>query len=195
MLNDELERIWQNSTKAESVKFDKTEFLIDLNLQLKRFDRILKNRDRREIIAAAIVILIFGTGAFFFTEILSRIGMVLGALYGVLVIYVFKNVKKHRPTSYALPIKDYLVEYRQYLAKERNLLANVIYWYLLPPFIACLLFFIGQNMSITQLAVYMLIIFCIYAFIFFLNKLGVKKSFGPLIKKLDEAINDIEKIE
>jgi len=195
MLNDELERIWQYSTKAESVKFNKTEFLTDLNMQLKRFDRILKNRDRREIIAAGLVILIFGSGAFFFTGILSKIGMVLGALYGVLVIYVFKNVKKHRPTNSALPIKDYLVEYRQYLAKERNLLANVIYWYLLPPFIACLLFFIGQNMSITQLAVYMLIIFCLYAFIFFLNKLGVKKSFEPLIKKLDDAIDDIEKIE
>lgn len=195
MLENELEIIWQNSTKVEVVKFNKSKLLIDLDSQLKSFDRSLKKRDRREIIAAALVILIFGTGAFFFTNILSRLGMVLGALYGGLVIYVFKNVKKHRPTNNALPIKDYLVEYRQYLAKERNLIANVIYWYLLPPFIACLLFFIGQNMSITQLAVYMLIIFCIYAFIFFLNKLGVNKSFDPLIKKLDEAINDIDKIE
>ncbi|MCK9423096.1 MAG: hypothetical protein M0Q38_10900 [Bacteroidales bacterium] len=192
MLNDELENIWQKYTKAEVVNFNRSELLIDLKSQLKRFDRMLKNRDRREIIAGAMVILLSGAGAFFFTEILSRIGLVLGVLYGFLVIYMLTNVKKHKPDNYALPIKDYLVKYRMYLVKERNLLDNVIYWYLLPPFISSVLFFIGQHTGIILLTILIIFVFGLYTFIYFLNKSGVKKSFDPLIKKLDETINDFE---
>ena len=195
MLNDELEKIWQNSAKAEGIKFDKKELIKALNMQLNQFDRIIKNRNRREIVAAIIIILLSGTGFLFFTDILSRIGMALGVFYGVLVVYMLRNTKKQKPANYDLPIKDYLVEYRHYLIKERSLIVNVIYWYLLPPFIACLLFFIGQNLSITQIAYLMIFIFCLYTFIFFMNKAGAKKTLNPLIKKLDETIKDLERVE
>lgn len=194
MQYDELQKIWHNCTKAEGVNFDKSKLLIDLNSQLRSIDRIIKNRDRREIIAAAIVILAFGTGAFYYTALLSRVGMILGSLYGVLVIVMLKNVKKYKPTNYALPIKDYLIKYRKYMAKERSLLDNVIYWYLLPPFISSVLFFIGQNIGITLIIILALFIFGLYTILYFLNKRGVKKTFDPLIKKLDETINDIESI-
>jgi hypothetical protein len=193
MLDNELERIWQNS-KVEIVKIDMSKLLIDLEAQLKSFDRSIKNRNRREIVAAVIVIIVFGTGAVFFTGILSKIGLLVGVLYGVLVIYVLRNVKKHKPSNYSLPTKDYLIKHRQYLVEERSLLDYVIYWYLFPPFISSVLFLIGQNMSITRLIISVLIAFGICAHVYFLNKAGVRKSFDPLIKKINETINDIETI-
>lgn len=190
MLENELTAIWQQSAKTEVVKFNPSELLADLDSQLRNFDKCLKKRDRREVIAAAIVILIFGAGAILFTGIISKIGLLLCALYGVMIIYVLRNVKKHKPNSYTLPVKDYLVKHREYLVKERNLLKNVIYWYLLPPFIGEVLFFIGQNMGTISLIISILIVFGINAYIYFLNKVGVKKVFDPLVLQIDKTIND-----
>jgi hypothetical protein len=193
MLDDELERIWQNS-KVEIVKIDMSKLLIDLEAQLISFDRSIKNRDRREIVAAVIVIIVFGTGVVFVASILSKIGLLVGVLHGFLVIYILRNIKKHKPNNFSLSIKDYLIKHRQYLVEERSLLDNVIYWYLLPPFICSVLFLIGQNMSITRLIISVLVVFGICVHVYFLNKAGVRKCFDPLIKKINETINDIETI-
>jgi len=190
MLENELALIWQQSAKTEVVKFNPSELIADLDSQLKNFDKCLKKRDKREVIAAAIVILIFGTCAILFTGIISKIGLLLCALYGVMVIYVLHNVKKHKPDSYDLSVKDYLVKHREYLVKERNLLKNVIYWYLLPPFIGEVLFFIGQNMGSVLLIIFILIVLGINTYIYFLNKVGVKKVFDPLILQIDKTIAD-----
>lgn len=191
MFENELTEIWKQSAKPEVGKFNPSELLANLDSQLKNFDKCLKNRDRREVFAAAIIILIFSIGAILFTGIISKIGLILCALYGIIVIYVLRNVKKHKPANFTLPVKDYLVKHRDYLVKERNLLKNVIYWYLLPPFIGEVLFFVGQNMSTTTLIISILIVFSINAYIYFLNKVGVKKVFDPLILKINKTINDL----
>jgi len=180
MLENELTLIWQQSAKAEVVKLNASDLILELDLQLKSLDKGLKKRDKREIIAAAIVIVIFGTGTIFFTGIISKIGLLLCALYGIIVIFVLRNVKKHKPDIYSLPVKDYLVNHREYLVKERNLLKNVIYWYLLPPFIGEVVFFIGQNMGTISLIISIIIVFSINAYIYFLNKVGVRKVFDPI---------------
>ena len=195
MLENELALIWQQSAKTEVVKFNPSELIADLDSQLKNFDKCLKKRDKREVIAAAIVILIFGTCAILFTGIISKIGLLLCALYGVMVIYVLHNVKKHKPDSYDLSVKDYLVKHREYLVKERNLLKNVIYWYLLPPFVSCVIFFSGLKMETVHLVISVMIVFVMYTWIYFLNKAGVKNTFDPLISRIDKAIDNIETSE
>ena len=192
MVENELSKIWQNSTGAEAINFNNAELFADLDLQLKNFDHTLKNRDKREVIAAVIVILLFGTGTLFFSGIISRIGLIFGALYGILVIYVLHIVKKQKPEYYTLPVKEYLIQHREYLVKERNLLKNVIYWYLLPPFISSVLFFVGQNMGAVMLIISILIAFWINVYIYFLNKAAVKKVFDPLINQMDQTINNLE---
>lgn len=195
MLNDELEQIWHDSAKAERVEIDRVRLLADLNGQLKRFDRVIRRRDVREIVAAVIVIVLFGVGTFYYTDILSRIGMILGVLYGILVIVVLKVTKRQKPIEFELPVKEYLVKYRDYLDKQKNLLKNIVYWYLLPPFVACLLFFIGQELSMVHLTINLVFILGLYTGVYFLNRNGVKKSYDPLLKQLGDTINDFETAE
>ena len=192
MLENELSIIWQQSAKTDVVKLNPSELLADLDSQLKKIDKSVQKRDKREVIAAVIVILLFGSGALFFTGIITKIGLLVCALYGVLVIFVLGNIKKHKPCSYTLPVRDYLVKHRDYLVKERNLLKNVIYWYLLPPFIGEVLFFIGLKMDPFLLLISILIVFSINAYVYFLNKVGVKKVFDPLIRQIDQAINEFK---
>ena len=59
MLEQELKNIWQNSPQKEIVKFEKSKLLIDLNYDLNKFEKSIKNRDRREIVAAIIVFIVF----------------------------------------------------------------------------------------------------------------------------------------
>ena len=195
MLNDELEQIWHDSAKAERVEIDRVRLLADLNGQLKRFDRVIRRRDVREIVAAVIVIVLFGVGTFYYTDILSRIGMILGVLYGILVIVVLKVAKRQKPIEFELPVKEYLVKYRDYLDKQKSLLKNIVYWYLLPPFVACLLFFIGQELSMVHLTINLVFILGLYTGVYFLNRNGVKKSYDPLLKQLGDTINDFETAE
>jgi uncharacterized membrane protein len=195
MLENELERIWQNSTKEEVVKFNKSKLIIDLDSQLKSFDRNIKNRDRREIIAAVIIIPAFGIGAFLCPGILTKIGLSMVVLFGILVIYMLRSVRKYKADNFSLPIKEYLLKHRQYLIKERNLLDNVLYWYILPPFIGVILFFIGCKLESYKLIILILIVIAFNAFAYYINKMTVKKDFDPLIKRIDLSIYDLEKIE
>ncbi len=188
MLNNEIEKIWQNNSEFEVVEFDKAELRDELKKQLRHFDRLVKRRNIRESIAAVIVIILFGAGLFLFSSLLSQIGMIIGVLYGALVIIMFWRAKQKKPIEYGLPTIDYLKKYRNYLAEERKLASNVLYWYLAPPYIACLLFFIGEEISTIHLVLNMLGIFALYAFILIRNKKGVKKTFNPLVEKVDHAI-------
>jgi phage-related minor tail protein len=191
MLNNEIEKIWQNSNKFEVVEFDKAELQGELNKNLQYFDRLVKRRNIRENIGAALVMILSGAGLFIFNSLLSQIGMIIGVLYGALVIIMLWKTKQKRPLAYGLPTIEFLKKYRDYLAGERNLASNVIYWYLAPPYIACLLFFIGEEISIIHLAINLLGILALYSFIFFRNKKGVKKTFNPLIEKVDQAISEL----
>jgi hypothetical protein len=116
----------------------------------------------------------------------------IGVLYGILVIFVLNNVKKYKPDNYTLPVKEYLIKHRDYLVRERGLLRNVVYWYLLPIFISEVLFFIGQYRSLVVLISSILFVFIVNAAIYFINKVAVKKVFDPLIHQIDKAIDDFK---
>jgi Ca2+/Na+ antiporter len=194
-MENEIDSIWLSRAKEEVVKIDTTKLLSELDSQLKCFDRNIKKRNLREYIAATIVILVFGTGAFLIPVLLSKIGLTIVALYGIMVVLVLRNANKYKPDNYSLPTSEYLVKHREYLVKERNLLKNVIFWYILPPFVGCVIFIIGQNRTFPQMIISILIIFGINAFIYMLNKYAVKKYFNPLVKKMDDAINEFNSTE
>lgn len=192
MLESELKKIWQGSSQEELIKFNKSKLLIELDLKLNYLDSKIKNRDRMEFITAYIVIAALGFGIYYFPGIISKLGLALTILYAITVIFMLKNVKKYKVENYSLPIKEYLNNHRKYLIKERNLIDNILYWYLLPPSICAIIFFIGLDLESTRFIINLIVILAINIFIYLLNKRAVKKDFDPIIKKLDIAINDLE---
>lgn len=205
MLENELNKIWQNSTREELVKFNASKLIIDLDSNLESFDRCIKNRDRREIIAAVSVMVIFGAMAYFIPQILSKMGilrgvlygmgLMLGVIFGILVIYKLRYVKKFKADNYSLSMKEYLIEHQQYLIKERSLLENVLYWYILPATLSTILIFVGVNLGSTRTYILILISLVVNAYAYYINKRTVKKDFNPLIEKLDVTIKELETIE
>jgi hypothetical protein len=195
MFENELKTIWQNSSKEELMKFNTSKLLIELDSKLESFDRRIKIRDRNEIIAAAIIIPVFGIYFFYTPQLLAKIGLSMGVLFCILVMCVLTDVKKYRVMDYSLPIKEYLAKHRQYLVKQKSLLENVLYWYILPPTVSAMLFFIGKGFEISKLIMPIVMIVIINAFIYYINKRAVKEDIDPLIKKLDFTIKDFETAE
>jgi hypothetical protein len=202
MLENELNKIWQNSTPVELVKFNTSKLLIDLDSNLRSFNKSIKNRDKREIIAAIIVMPIFGAMIYFIPQIFLKMGilrgvfysagLILGILYGILVIYKLKSVRRLKVDDHSLSMKEYITKQREYLVEERNLLDNVLYWGLLPPVLCVVLIFTGLNMGNAKTGIIVLICILFSAFAYYLNKKTVKKDFNPLIGKLDVTLKEFE---
>ena len=193
MADKNIQKIWKEALESESPLTGKIKILKDLDGAVKTVEGQIKIRDRIEIIVAILIIPFFVFALFRDISLWSKAGALILICYCLLVIYMLKNVKKYKKAFDPLcTIKDQLVNMKDYLTKEKDLLDNVLYWYLLPPFIGASLFFIGRNPGFVVSITYMTFIALLYWYIYRLNKKAVKNKFIPLINELDVAIKDLD---
>ncbi len=188
-MDDELERIWNSSRQKQLVSYHEPALFNELDSKLNEFEMVIKKRDRREITTASIFIPICSIAAFFTTG-LTQIGLILACFSCILIIYMLIRGRRHRVENYAVPVETYLIQHKQYLIKQRALLNNVLYWYILPIAISCVLFMVGLNPE-KGLKIPLVIVIPINILVYYLNKMAVKKVFDPLIEKISSAINSL----
>ncbi len=191
MIENEITRLWKDASASELIRLDKTRLLFDLQSETQRLENGLLARDRREIMVALLMIPVMLTTAWLIPFTVSKIAMVLTAVWCLTVVYTLRNVKKKRVTENSLPIKEYLKKYRSYVAAERDLLKNVLYWYVLPPTILALLFLSGFPVDYLRLTFSVCVVVGIGIFVYVLNQRAVKAEFDPLLKKIDKEIQDL----
>ncbi len=196
MIEDELIKIWQSSPNQERVKFEKSRLMIDVQTSVDRLHKAIKFRDLREIIAAMIVIPIFGLYAFIFPFILSKIASVLIILYAIFVIIRLRSAKKHKPGEFTETYLEYLLKTRDYIRIQKRLLETVLYWYILPGLTLVTMFTIGffespkvsTGMFVFSFAFY----FVVGVGLYLLNKRAVKKVIDPQLEKVEQLIKVIQ---
>lgn len=193
MLDEELKKIWKGTPHQELVKCNKAMLLTDLNTQLKYFNKSITNRNLREMVVAGLLMPIFAFIALVIPITLSKIGAIILALHGGLIIYLLRNVRKHQVQDLSLSLHDYLVQYKRYLLKEMLLLNNIVYWYLLPAAVGLLLFFYGIRPDIIKTLQLFIGVLVVFFIIYYLNKKAVKEDIKPLLQKLEESIQKFEK--
>ena len=209
MLEQELKEIWKNSAQVEKVKFETSRLMIDLNTKMDRIEKDIRKRDRREISASVLGILMFGYFAFAIPFIITKVASVLGMIWFVYVIYKLRNVKKHKlPINLSLSFREQLENQKNYMLQEAKLLDTVLYWYVLPPFVINVIFIMGLGEPIdlgwthklTEVLPFTLkskltvlaFIAVFYAFIVWLNKRAVKKEFNPFIEKINHVLEQLK---
>lgn len=191
MLEKELKKLWQDAAPTEKIKFEKSKLLIDLDYELKKMERQIKNRDLREIIVALLLIPFFIYLAINAELLLSQIAAGLLVIYCCFVIYKLRSVKRYKKDNFSGSLKEQLQQMRIYVQKERNLLDTVLYWYLLPAAFPILLFF-GSTVGVgLKLVIYGLVLVAVFTGIYFMNKNAVKQNFDPVLEQLDEAIGEL----
>ena len=218
MLAQELKEIWKNSSQAEKIKFETSRLLIDLNAKMNRMEKVIKRRDVREIAASVFGILLFGYFTYEIPFPMTKIACVLSMVwFGYLIYKLKKNKNQKHSNDLAIPLNEQLVNQKENLQKEANLLNTVLYWYVLPPLFANLLFILGfgdpaaydwhpfiieklleGNMlyilpiSIKMKMVYITGSLLFNVFVIWINKRAVRKGINPIIKDIERMQAQLE---
>jgi hypothetical protein len=187
MIEDELVKIWQSSPNQERVKFEKSRLMIDVQSSLDRFHRAIMYRDLREQVAILVVSPVFIYYAYTIPFLLTKIASILIVIWGVYVFIRLRNTRKHKPGALT---ENYL----QYL-HQKQLLDNVLYWYILPCMIFTFLFILGPGLAgrLAKIVKMAVPIAGMGVVIYYLNKRAVRKQFMPRLEKIDALIKVMEK--
>ena len=116
--------------------------LDEIKRQAGRFGDAIQRRNRREYLAAALVVAVFAVYAVIFTEPLVKLGSLL-VIAGTLVVAWQLARRTSRPDP-AAEAEDITGHYRARLVREEHMLARVGRWYLAPFLPGLVLFLLGQ---------------------------------------------------
>ena len=192
MNDDELKRLWQQQPLRNPPS---AALLISaMQKQTSQLRRCLDARDVRELVACAVVIIIFGV--FYFTvyrEPISRVGNLI--VIGSTIFIGWKIIRTRRATPPAPPgattVESLRAELKSVRAQSR-LLGSVLWWYLLPGFIGLLVATWGLRIDVyTKIGCTVLFI-AVDAFIYWLNQRARSNQLVPLEAQLESLLHSAE---
>jgi len=207
MEEQELKNIWKNSSKTEDININTSQLLNDFKAGMEDRERIVRRRDRREIIGAIIGVFGFGYSFYAYPYIISRIGAVVGLVALAYIVFKLRNNRKSKLVrELFLPIRQQLGYQKQFMLNRHKLLDTVIYWVSIPAFIANALLIWGisksaQSLSIleqlsTKWELKLLMTFSLallFGYVGWMNKKAARVNWQPLIKQIDNILNNLKK--
>jgi hypothetical protein len=191
MDNQDFKAIWQASNKKDLVKFKPDKLSTEIVSKLNKFNKKTKLNVYTEIIVAILMIPFFTYLVIVIPFVLSKIGAGIIATSMFFVIFKMTSSLKKENESIDLPMRDYLLNRKQHLLKQIRIIDTVLYWYILPPGIGVLLFIIGFKTNTLLLILSLTISVVVYLAIYVINKQAVKKYFKPLLKELENCIDEL----
>lgn len=210
MFEQELRDIWKNSSEAERIKFDLSQLLVDLNKKMNQIEKDIKKRDRREIIASIIGIIMATYLAYVVPFPISKAACLLSITWFGYVIYKLRSTKNSAiPVDLTLPFRRQLEDQKANMQQQAQLLDTVLYWYVLPPYLVNVLFILGwgdpaaigwdhflagifSSLTLTGKLTLLAFLAVFYGFIVWLNKHAVKVRYKPIIQDLDKLIHQLD---
>lgn len=210
MFEQELRDIWKNSSEAERIKFDLSQLIMDLNKKMNQIEKDIRKRDRREIIASIIGIIMAMYLAYVVPFPISKAASLLCAIWFGYVIYKLRSTKKSAiPVDLTLPFRRQLEDQKANIQQQAQLLDTVLYWYVLPPYLVNVLFILGwgdptaigwdhflagmfSSLTLSGKLIALGFLAVFYGFIVWLNKHAVKVRYKPIIQDLDKLIHQLD---
>jgi hypothetical protein len=117
---------------------------------VQQFERRIRERNRREVLAGLFVVV--GYGAFLWRgpELLSRIGCGLAITGALFIIYRIRTRGVAHPVPTDGALSAAMAVYRRELERQRDLLRTVTWWYLLPLLPSMVVLTLGQAIMRSQ---------------------------------------------
>lgn len=193
MNDDELKKLWRQQPLRKP-DMSPEQLISAVHKQTSQLRRTLDARDLRELIACAVVAIIFGI--FYFTVYrtpISRLGDLI--VIGSSIFIAWKLVHTRRMTPPAPPgstvVESLQAELKAVRAQSR-LLGSVLWWYLLPLGIGVLLCSWGSGGGLVGNIGYTIFVIALNAFIYWLNRWSRAKQLLPVEAQLESLIRSAE---
>ena len=138
----DVQRLWRDQP-SEGVQMSAQE----VGRLAERFERTISRRNRREYVASAFVVVWFSVWAWFAQSGLVALGSWLVALGALYVVYHLHRHGTARRTAGEQGGTSCLEFHRSELARQRDLLRSVWWWYLLPFAPGILLMVVGGSLE------------------------------------------------
>ena len=131
MMEDELIKIWQSSSKQEQIKFEKSRLMLAMENSLHRFHRVVKYRILIDQIAAISMIPAFLFGIYFVPPILAKIASFLIVVWAIWYSFQLRKAKKRKTGAVTLNYLEYLKKNEAFISYLKKVLLMTIYSYTL----------------------------------------------------------------
>jgi uncharacterized membrane protein YbaN (DUF454 family) len=117
---------------------------------VRKFERRIRQRNRREVVAGLFVVVGFGVSLWRGPELVSRIGCGLAMAGALFIIYRIRTRGVAHPVPTDVALSAAMAVYRRELERLRELLRTMTWWYLLPLLPAMVVLMLGQAIMRSQ---------------------------------------------
>ena len=193
MNDDELKKLWQQQ-RLRNPDLPAGQLIGAMQNKTTRLRHQLRARDTRELLACAVVIIVFGV--FYFTVYrnpISRLGDLI--IIGSTIFIAWKLVHARRstpPASSGATVVESLRAELNAVRTQSRLLGSVLWWYLLPPGIGLLVATWGLPVHLLAKIPALLFFIAVFGFIYWLNQWARSKQLLPLEAQLESLIHSAE---
>lgn len=194
---DDLKNDWQQAITSDEAPDNLTEVISMLEKETSKIDKEIKRRDIVEIAIALLLIPVWIYGLLNSASTIQTIGCWIAIASGLYIPYKLMSAKKVTSTTND-SIKEFLLNEKQKLSQQKQLLESIVWWYIAPITAAILLITLGANVDESgipqiseQMTTYYGFVALLIVGIYFLNKRAAKKKFGPLLDKVEQRLAEL----
>ncbi len=196
MNESNLIRIWCSQDQESEINFKNDKLMESLIKTSRRLDKQVERRDLLEIIAALILIVLFGWWLIALPGILAKTGSAFIIGGSLLIIYRLINAKKVKESdTMTSEVRRNLEISLKKVQSQIKLLNSVLWWYILPIFTGVILFNLAFIKSFVSLVIFTLITAGIFGWIFYINKKAVRDYLRPIETNIKNALEELSKAE
>jgi hypothetical protein len=189
---DDAKDAWQAADPSGEAHVPEERLLRRVKAEAEAFDERLRRRDRREMIAGAIVFLVFAT-MLLDPSWVVRIGALIVMGSSVLIGWVLHRARTaDRGAVSDRPLAEAVRAEREKVDTQIRLLENVLWWYLAPMMVGLGLVVLGdEGLSWFTLGYGAAVgVFC--AVVYVLNQRTVRRSLRPRRKKWTRLLRQLD---
>ncbi|TGE83224.1 hypothetical protein C7Y70_11055 [Pseudoalteromonas sp. KS88] len=194
---DDLKQDWQQAIETESTPDNLTEVIDMIEQQTTKIDKEIKRRDFLEIGIAVFLIPVWIWGLLNSASTMQSIGLIIAIVACIYIPYRLISAKKVNAKK-SDSVKDFLVQEKQKIQQQKQMLESVVWWYIAPLTVAILLITLGAKVNeqgIPQIALGMVWYYACVGLlvlgVYFLNKRAAKNKFAPLLKNIEQRLAEM----
>ena len=192
---DDLKQVWKQQKRSPDLEYSQSELLMLVNNKMISFEKDIRTRDRRELIACAIV----AAASIFYFFSSPSIWMKSGSVFIVLsCMLIGYRLIKAQPSesrdepSYNHSISHHLQSELENVRNQKRMLTNVAWWYIGPICTGIILFSIGFAIPLVYKLIYIVVVVAMGIGIWYLNQKAVTDLLDPLITDIQESLEFLE---